>query len=198
MVISDNLISIKGQLFKVIANRPRLLILGIGENRMGDDGAGPWVSFMLYKQFHEPSVKIINGGITPEERIQEIIDFHPNVMLLIDAVVMDHPPGSVHLLPDSVMRNYLPISSHTLPLPVFVDRCKANIKGMHAYLLGIVPYALDFLDYYVLFHEDQYDLDQKEADPNIPFYAFNLSPQMRQICEDLVKILEELLRSYLI
>ncbi len=197
MVISDSMMAIKDQLLKVVANHPRVVILGIGENRMGDDGAGPWVSFMLYKQFQIPSVKIINAGITPEHRLPEIIVFHPDILLFVDAIVIDHPPGSVHLLNDAVMRNYLPISSHTLPLPVFLDRCKASINGLHAYLLGIVPFTLEFLDRYVLFHEDQYDLDEKEADPNIPFYAFNLSPQMMHVCENLVKIFGQVLQSYL-
>jgi hydrogenase 3 maturation protease len=197
MVITESLTSIKEQLSKIVVNHPRLVILGIGENRMGDDGAGPLVSFALYKQFHMPLVKIINGGIAPEHYLSEIIAFNPNILLLIDAITMDHPPGSVHFLNDSVMRNYLPISSHTLPLPVFLDRCKVNIDGLHVYLLGIVPYALDFLDHYELYHEDQFGLDEKEADPNIPFYAFNISPQMIHICENLVKMLGEVLQSYL-
>ncbi len=58
--------------------------LGIGENRMGDDGAGPYITFELSLRLKNPSVKCINGGIVPEERLDEIIAFQPDFILIIE------------------------------------------------------------------------------------------------------------------
>jgi hydrogenase maturation protease len=179
------------KLQQLFQNYPKLLILGIGENRMGDDGAGQYISFNLDQQIRHDNVKIINGGIVPEERISEILDFQPNLLLLIDAVDSQKIPGDVNFYEEQQMLNYLPISSHSLPLPIFVDRCKSNIPGLEVKLLGIQPYSLEFLDRYELFEEETYSLDDKENDPNIPFYNFNLTEGMQNICDRLIPLIAE-------
>jgi len=56
-------------LTNLLKSSPKLLILGIGENRMGDDGAGVYITWELWQKWGENTkIEIINGGITPEER----------------------------------------------------------------------------------------------------------------------------------
>lgn len=193
MVIQNSLEQIRKQVHTFITNKPHLLILGIGENRMGDDGLGQYISFNLDEKIHHPSIKIINGGIVPEERFTEIVKFNPELMILIDSVDSGKQPGSIAFYEDVQMMNYLPISSHSLPLPILVDRVKHALPQLSVKLLGIQPFSLDFLDNYTLFKEDVYSLDDKEKNPNIPFYAFNLSSQMEVICNELIEIFLEVL-----
>lgn len=180
---------------KFVERKPKLMILGIGENRMGDDGLGQYIAFYLDQQIDFLQVKIINGGIVPEERLDEIIEFQPNLLILIDSVDSRSSPGTLKFYDDSQMLNYLPISSHSLPLPILVNRCKSAIPGLKIKLLGIQPFSLEFRDHYVLFEEQLYSLDAKEANPNIPFYAFNLTPEMELICKNLVSVLVEVLKT---
>jgi hydrogenase 3 maturation protease len=172
----DLLLSLK----KLLEKTPKLLILGIGENRMGDDGIGPMISFNLSLKYDNPQILIMNGGIIPEERLDEIIAFQPEVVIIIDAIDIDKPKGTASLLDESRMLNYLPISSHSMPLPIFVDRIKSNIPNVSIKLLGLVPFSMQFKKEYELFKEDVYSLDEKDENINIPFYAFNLSKEMEK------------------
>ena len=189
--------SLKTQITTELKNRPRLLILGIGENRMGDDGIGQYISFYLGLECHCQNVRIINGGIVPEERLKEINDFRPEFLLVIDAISMNEPPGTVKLLDEKKMLNYLPISSHSMPLPVFIDKIKQANPAITMKLLGICPFSLQFLERYVLFAEDDYTLDDKDENLNIPFYAFNLTDQIKKIGAELIALLKEVLKLYL-
>lgn len=179
---------IQRKLQALFKSHPKVLILGIGENRMGDDGAGQWISFSLHKQISSTEICVINGSITPEDRLPEILAFQPDLMIVVDVVGSDNPPGSIDLFEESQMLNYLPISSHSMPLPVFVDRCKIGVPNMQMKLLGICPYSLQFLESYKLYKEDEYDLDAKEADINIPFYDFNMDPKMKTLSDELVSL----------
>lgn len=183
-------------LASLLKSSPKLLILGIGENRMGDDGAGVYITWELWQKWEKSTnIKIINGGITPEERLSEIIDFQPELVLIVDVVDLKQPSGTVGIFEEDKMLNYLPISSHSLPLPVFVDRIKM-VSGVDIKLIGICPYSLQFLDTYELYKEDLWNLDMKEENPNIPFYSFNLTKEMEKVCKELIDVLDGSLKLY--
>ena len=181
----------------LLKSSPKLLILGIGENRMGDDGAGVYITWELWQKWEKNTkISIINGGITPEERLSEIVDFQPELVLIIDVIDLKNPSGTIGIFEEDKMLNYLPISSHSLPLPVFIDRIKMGISGVDIKLVGICPFSLKFLDTYQLYREDLWDLDMKENNPNIPFYSFNLTKEMEKVCIELIDVLNETLKLY--
>jgi hydrogenase maturation protease len=184
-------------LTNLLKSSPKLLILGIGENRMGDDGAGVYITWELWQKWGKNNkIEIINGGITPEERLSEIIDFQPELVLIVDVVDLKKPSGTVGIFEEDKMLNYLPISSHSLPLPVFVDRIKMGISGVDIKLVGICPYSLQFLDTYELYKEDIWTLDMKEENANIPFYSFNLTKEMEKVCIELIDVLSGVFKLY--
>lgn len=184
-------------LSNLLKSSPKLLILGIGENRMGDDGAGVYITWELWQKWGKNNkIEIINGGITPEERLSEIIDFQPELVLIVDVVDLKKPSGTVEIFEEDKMLNYLPISSHSLPLPVFVNRIQMGVPNLKIYLLGICPFSLKFLDSYQLYREDLWSLDMKEENPNIPFYSFNLTKEMEKVCKELINVLNGSLKLY--
>jgi len=181
----------------LLKSSPKLLILGIGENRMGDDGAGVYITWELWQKWEKKTkIKIINGGITPEERLSEIIDFQPELLLIIDVIDLKKPSGTVEIFEEDKMLNYLPISSHSLPLPVFINRIKMGVSDVDIKLVGICPYSLEFLDHFELYQEDLWNLDMKEDNPNIPFYSFNLTEEMEKVCIELIDVLNGTLKLY--
>ena len=184
-------------LTNLLKSSPKLLILGIGENRMGDDGAGVYIAWELWQKWGKNTkIEIMNGGIIPEERFSEIIDFQPELLLIVDVIDLKKPSGTVEIFEEDKMLNYLPISSHSLPLPVFINRCKMNIPDLKICLLGICPYSLEFLDHFELYQEDLWNLDMKENNPNIPFYSFNLTEEMEKVCIELIDVLNGTLQLY--
>ena len=70
MADSETFDDLKTKLSTLLQPLPKVLFLGVGENRMGDDGAGPWLSFELDQWCHLSQIKIINGGIIPEQRLR--------------------------------------------------------------------------------------------------------------------------------
>lgn len=180
----------------MLESKPKVLILGIGENRMGDDGAGPYITFQLDQRLEGTQVKIINGGIVPEDRLDEIVDFQPELLLVVDVIDIQKPSGTVELYDEKIMLNYLPISSHSMPLPVFMDRIKRKVPGVTIKLVGIVPYSLKFLPEYKLFDEVNFTLDDKDENLNIPFYDFHFSPEMEKLSEELAVYFLEFFKNY--
>ncbi|MHA1674155.1 MAG: hydrogenase maturation protease [Promethearchaeota archaeon] len=196
MVLEEKYLKLQESLEQLLKSSPKILILGIGENRMGDDGAGQLITFKLDSFNENPKISIINGGITPEERLDEIIAFQPELMLIIDVIDTKSPRGTIALFEENQMLNYLPISSHSMPLPVFVDRCRHYIPEIKMKLLGIRPYSLAFSDRYALYKEDVYSLDDKETNLNIPFYEFNLTEEMEKICKGIIDVFTLILQKY--
>ena len=196
MADSETFDDLKTKLSTLLQPLPKVLFLGVGENRMGDDGAGPWLSFELDQWCHLSQIKIINGGIIPEQRLEEILAFNPDIIFLLDAMQTDAAPGTVELLEEDRMRMYLPISTHSLPIPVFLDRVRKFLPEVLIYLIGICPFQLEFSDRYEMFHPDIYSLDDYDEHPNIPFYAFHLLSEMESILTALREILKEILTQF--
>ena len=194
MDVTEKYSSVYDELQEIVQSSPKLVILGIGENRMGDDGLGQLITFELDKWSKYTQIRIINGGITPEERLDELIEFQPEVLIIVDAIGGGKlNPGMVNIYPSDKLLNYLPVSSHSLPLPVYIDRCYRGVPNLKIFLLGITPFSLDFMDTYELFDEENYSLDDKEENPNIPFYSFNLTPEIEEISEEIVALLKEII-----
>ena len=93
---------------------------------------------------HLSQIKIINGGIIPEQRLEEILAFNPDIIFLLDAMQTNAAPGTVELLEEDRMRMYLPISTYSLPIPVFLDRVRKFLPEVLIYLIGICPFQLEF------------------------------------------------------
>ncbi len=70
------------------------------------------------------------------------------------------------------------------------------MPGVEIFLVGIRPFSLDFLDRYLLYDEETYSLDDKEENPNIPFYDFNLSDEILKVGDELINIFNQLFKRY--
>jgi len=177
----------------------RILILGIGENRMGDDGFGPYVSYKLIEHFSSTSfphsVKFINGKTNYVERKQEVLEFSPNLLVIIDTcrptTLIQDMPHRILIGREDELVNWLPLSSHVLPIPVFIMDLKASVKNLKPVLIGVIPISQEYKEEVAQYKPDRYSLDDYENNPDLPFYEFNLSPSIQKIADDLVDYLAE-------
>src|ERR1044071_818122 len=72
--------------------RPRLAIVGIGNDFRCDDAAGVWIARRLLESRIISSLRnvlVLDAGHAPENRTADLRRFAPDVILLIDAAELD-------------------------------------------------------------------------------------------------------------
>lgn len=187
---------------KILKSNERILFLGIGENRMGDDGFGPYVSHKLLVQienhFIKSHVKIINGKTNYVDRKSEIIKFNPNLLVILDTCqpndnTTEIIPSKLVIGKEEELVNWLPLSSHVLPIPVFISELKVVLPELQSLLIGVIPVSTEHTEEVLQYKPEFYTLDDYENNPDLPFYEFNLSPKIQKTADDLVNFLLEIL-----
>lgn len=129
------------QIRQIIQTHSRIAIVGVGHELCSDDTVAVKIVQTLQKTVPQnESVLLCVAGSAPENFTGVIRCFEPDIILLIDAVHMDAPPGAVRLLGLCDVENYL-FSTHTLPLTLFVQYLKSELHCAVA-LLGIQPLDL--------------------------------------------------------
>ena len=113
----------------------KLVIIGIGNEMNGDDGAGMFIAKELQKTNKDPKVEIFLGGATPENLTGPIKKTKPSHILIIDAADFGAKPGEIKIL-DKDQIEGAGFSTHSFPLSVFVDYLKQE-TGAAVILLGI-------------------------------------------------------------
>ena len=155
-----------GDLEKILKYNERILFLGIGENRMGDDGFGPYVSHQLLQQIQDQllsyKVKIINGSTNYVDRKLEIIKFNPDLLLILDTCQPNDDtttitPGKLLIGKEEELVNWLPLSSHVLPIPVFIRELKnfVTINSIQD-LIGVIPVSTEHTEEVLQFKPELY------------------------------------------
>jgi hydrogenase 3 maturation protease len=111
------------------------LLLGIGNDLLGDDGVGPYIA----KALLDSDWTVINAGIVPENFIRPVRERRPERIVIVDAVHMGLLPGSIRIIPHDSIRDY-GIGTHQLPLTFFIEQCAPH---SHVTFIGIEPGCLD-------------------------------------------------------
>jgi hydrogenase 3 maturation protease len=121
---------------------PRTCLIGIGSDFRGDDSAGLLAVRELLQHIQSDNLFLIDGGPAPENFTSKIRNFHPTLVIFIDAAHMDEPPGTVQLIPlESI--DGMSASTHSLPLSMLANFLKAELNCTIA-ILGIQPAQNDF------------------------------------------------------
>ena len=119
----------------------KVLILGIGNQLMMDDGLGIYIVEELSKSFPLPGVEYVSGESDIDFCIGQIED--ATYVIVIDAAVSGTDPGQVSLYPiaDLHQQQSLDISPHNIHLFQVLYQQKDRLKG---YLIGIEPFEVNF------------------------------------------------------
>jgi hydrogenase maturation protease len=75
----------------------RVLVAGIGNVFLGDDGFGVEVARQLLRAPASPGVAIVDVGIRALHLAYELLD-PPELLLIVDAVSRGEPPGTLYLI----------------------------------------------------------------------------------------------------
>ena len=128
--------------------RPKVAILGIGNELRGDDAAGVIVARELQSivgaslalaqgDRQGAPLRIIDAGAAPEAFTGQLRRFDPDLVIMIDAAQLNEPPGTIRVIEwqDTIG---LSASTHSLPLNVIAQylitelRCDVIIIGLQS------------------------------------------------------------------
>ena len=107
----------------------RILILGVGNLLMGDEGVGVHVVRLLEREGGVPGVTLVDGGTGGFHLLSYLSDYDPVVM--IDATLDGRPPGTVAVIEPKYASDFpRSLSAHDIGLRDLVES---------AALLGTLP-----------------------------------------------------------
>ncbi|RUL48641.1 MULTISPECIES: hydrogenase maturation protease [Lysinibacillus] len=118
-----------------------ILVLGIGNRLMMDDGIGIYLVEELMKQETEYDIQYIVGESDVDYCIQQIEN--AKSVIIIDATISDNQPGEITIYPLDHLAAFhsLDFSLHNLHLFQVLYQLKDHIQG---YLIGIEAYEITF------------------------------------------------------
>ncbi|MEN6635922.1 MAG: hydrogenase maturation protease [Clostridiaceae bacterium] len=125
------------------ADHKRICILGVGTELCHDDAAGLYLVDQLSSRLGVPigeasgRILLVNGGPAPENFSGLIREFHPDLLVVVDAAFLELPAGSIQLLPEERAAG-LSFSTHMLPLPMLLSYLKLACS-CETCLVGIQP-----------------------------------------------------------
>ncbi len=126
--------NLKKELQNWLAHHGRVVIAGIGNPIRMDDFVGVKIIQDLQGRLAK-NVTLIECETVPESFMDEIVQFHPSHVLLIDAAVIRLKPGETRLFNSEKITDFPAISTHMLPLRVFCEYIKQMSGGKIALLL---------------------------------------------------------------
>jgi len=134
-------LSLKKELAK-LTNRlqGKVLIVGIGNRLRGDDGVGPEIIKRLNKPL--PRILLFDVGEVPENYLGKIVKEKPNTIVLIDAVDLGSPPGTIKIIEKDDIKDES-LSTHDVSLNLVAKYLQKETSA-DVFLLGIQPETTEF------------------------------------------------------
>ncbi len=132
-------------LMSQIANKkivPRIVIVGIGNELNGDDGAGLIVIRQLRSLLPpSDSLLLLEGSIAPENYTATIRRFQPDWIWLVDAAEMGRPCADIAILETETVVGMLP-STHSMPLSLLSHFLEKETAA-RVFIMGIQPQSIE-------------------------------------------------------
>ena len=133
---------IKKELKKWFSGAEKVVIAGIGNAIRMDDFVGVKIVQDLRGKVSD-RVYLIECETVPESFIQQITDFNPTHILIIDAAILGMKPGESRLIKPEQLTMFPAFSTHMLPLRIFCEYLAKTTKAKIALLL-VEPKKVDF------------------------------------------------------
>ena len=115
---------------------PAILILGIGNYLLGDEGIGVHAIRGLEKEDLPPSVRLVDGGTGGFHLLSFFSDYDPIVM--IDATMDGAPPGTVRLLEPRFASDFpRALSAHDIGLRDLIEAAALLAPLPKIYLITV-------------------------------------------------------------
>jgi len=134
--------NLEKDLKKWFSGAERVAIAGIGNPIRMDDYVGVKIVQNLRGKVSE-RVMLIECETVPEGYVQQIADFKPTHVLLIDAALLDTEPGRAKLVEPEKLPDFQAYSTHVLPLRLFCEYMSEVLKTKIGLLL-VEPKVTEF------------------------------------------------------
>lgn len=114
-------------------NAADTVILTIGNEYMGDDGAGCVLGRLLHSS---PGIAVVEGGTAPENLLGKIVRMRPRLIVVVDALDHGGSPGDVRILrPDEIRGEATSTHGTTSLMMMYLARA----TGAEIRIMGIQP-----------------------------------------------------------
>ncbi|MHA1670633.1 MAG: hydrogenase maturation protease [Promethearchaeota archaeon] len=175
-----------------LSDASKIVFMGIGEEKLTDDGVGPYIISELLPHANE-NVLFINGGIDPMSRVEDIISFTPSHLVLIDTCTLNGPPGTVAILAREDINDYVPISTHTIPVHIVIDLITKKLPDLNVFMIGIVPENLEGIMELNQYGEGAISLEEFSKNIDLPFFQINLTKTIQYVADQLIIMIKKLM-----
>jgi len=184
----------KEKVVKALKGAKNVVFVGIGEEKMSDDGVGPYIISELLDRSNE-RFKFINAGTDIMNRLDEIVDFKPTHIVLIDTCTLNAPPGTCSILRREHILEYVPISSHTIPVHIVIDLIIERLEVVEVFMIGIVPKSLDGFTELKLYKQDEISLDERSENIDLPFFDLQLTDIIKKVADQLILMIKDIIKT---
>lgn len=125
-----------------IYNKDKVVFVGLGNELRADDAAGiELVKRIKAKEVFKDSHFII-AGQNPENYLQTILNYDPDMVIFIDAAEWNGNPGEIKIFIDEEI-SQTEFSTHTFSIKMIKDYL-LNQKQMNFMFIGIKPLQTKF------------------------------------------------------
>ena len=173
----------------------KVVFMGIGEEKLRDDGVGPYIISKLLS-YSDKRVIFINAGIDPMARIDDVINFEPSHLILIDTCTLNKPPGTVAILERANICDYVPISTHTIPVHIVIDLIVEKLPDLNVFMIGFVPKSFEGFTELKLYKKDELSLEDRSNNIDLPFFEPQLTKMIEKEADKLIKIIKKLIKAF--
>ena len=171
-----------------------LVFMGIGEEKLSDDGLGPYIISELLEYSNE-KVLFINAGTDAMARVDDIVNFNPSILIIIDTCTLNKPPGTVAILEREIIKEYVPISTHTIPVHIVIDLIVEKLPELNVFMIGFVPESLEGYNELKLYKQDELTLEERSDNIDLPFFELNLTKTLKTEADKLIEIIKKLINT---
>ncbi len=116
----EQTVDIESSLKDWFSGAEKVVVAGVGNPFRRDDFVGVKIVRSLKGKVSN-HVYLIEAETIPESYMQQIVAFKPTHILLVDAGIINKPPGTAQLADPTQLIRKTSISTHTLPLRIFCD-----------------------------------------------------------------------------
>lgn len=122
----------------------KILVLGIGNILMRDDGVGVHAALELAKEDWPENVTVMEGGTFTQDIYYLFMDY--DFLLVLDTVRAKHPPGTIYrLTEDDIKRNTQQrMSVHDIDMIDSLRMAELAGKRPDMIVIGIEPESMDW------------------------------------------------------
>ena len=170
----------------------KIVFMGIGEEKLTDDGVGPYIISELLHLSNEKFL-FMNAGIDPMARLDEVVKFDPSHLILLDTCTLNQEPGTISIIERENMCEHIPISSHTIPIHIVIDLLVTKLPNLEVFMIGFVPQSLEGFTELRQFKNEDLSLEQLNANIDLPFFEIHLTETLQCSAELVIKIIKKLI-----